>query len=544
MACLFGAFALAPTLAQAAAPPAAAPPAAGPHSPVDRSLAPTKIDRVPGAVIRNVDLGDLDLGDLDVGATPGEFRAPVRGVLITPDRAPGTPSRLLVFAHLRYPNCTDDTFAFPCPRGKERRFDEGMTYLGVALARRGFSVLIPDLAPLYIGGDLDSPYDQRAGFLKTVQILTDTALAASAGKTTRFGPPLDVDLDTSRVGLLVHSRSAYLVNDLAAAWDGTVSPIASVLAYGGAYDVAYHGGSDTSPMVPDVPYLGVSGSEDNDTPYAGALWLSQHIAAPRLAPALGAVVPGLGHTFINRTLSAARIDDRICGPRCPGAAAHERFLTNTAINWFTATLRGRRTQIPLAATDVLSRRLGGRAVQWLAASNGRRTTAFLGGGVGRFMTFGVGARARGCYPYEPMAPSRPGQCPIPAMGVSQNAARIAQIRVTPHAGVVLRTPPARDVVAVALQLAPSEDRTDDRRGSALRVEVRLRGGRSVVRRVRATDPAVLDRATRWVNGTYSIGTVRLPLPEWASRRQVQSVRVTGVGGVSRLDVRAVDLLQR
>lgn len=75
---------------------------------------------------------DVDSGDIDLGARRGQFRAPVRDVLVVPEKARNAP--LVVFSHLRAPSCSGgeegDVVAYPCPRGtKERRLDHGMTYL-------------------------------------------------------------------------------------------------------------------------------------------------------------------------------------------------------------------------------------------------------------------------------------------------------------------------------------------------------------------------------------------------------------------------------
>ena len=95
----------------------------GPHSPVNRKRAATTTVRRAGVVVRDVDLGAVELG-----RRKGQFRAPVRGVLVTPDR-PRANAPLVIMSHLRSPGCADDVSAFPCP-GKDVRYDRGMTYLG------------------------------------------------------------------------------------------------------------------------------------------------------------------------------------------------------------------------------------------------------------------------------------------------------------------------------------------------------------------------------------------------------------------------------
>ena len=113
----------------------------GPHSPLRRKIAAPKVTRLPG-----VRVADVDFGDVELGRRKGQFRAPMRGVLVVPEKGRRAP--LVVVSHLRMPGCTGDILAYPCPRGsKELRQDRGMTYLGEDLARKGYAVLIPDLAP-------------------------------------------------------------------------------------------------------------------------------------------------------------------------------------------------------------------------------------------------------------------------------------------------------------------------------------------------------------------------------------------------------------
>ena len=178
------------------------------------------------------------------------------------------------------------------------------------------------------------------------------------------------------------------------------------------------------------------------------------------------------------------------------------------------------------------------------ATNRSHENVFLAGKRGLLRAFGEGSRARTCFPTEPMAPYRKGNCPIPPLGVSQNADKITQVKLTPHAGVRLRTRPTRGVTSVVQQLAPSADRPDQAVGSPLRVRVRFADGRHVVLDVPATDAAVLNRATPAVNGTYSIGTVRLRIPRWARATPVVAINLTGADTTSRFDIRAIDLTQR
>ncbi len=231
------------------------------------------------------------------------------------------------------------------------------------------------------------------------------------------------------------------------------------MVYGGAYQVEFHGRKGTFPAMPDLPFLGVVGDRDRDVGFMGSMWLSHHVGQQRRQPALMAVVPGLGHTYVNRALSARRIDDRVCDGDCPGARAHERFLISTAQRWFDATLRHERSDVPMRGMSALPDRLSGLPVRWLAVTNGPRTIAYLAGRTGTFRTFGPLGRARTCYPLEELAPIQRGDCPLPARAVTQNAAAVTQVRLAPRSGVRLGTPPTTGVSGIVLHLSPSDDRT-------------------------------------------------------------------------------------
>jgi len=507
----------------------------GPHSPVNRKRAATTTVRRAGAVIRDVDLGDVELGE-----RKGQFRSPVRGVLVTPDR-PRASAPLVIMSHLRSPGCADDVSAFPCP-GKDVRYDRGMTYLGESLAKQGYSVLIPDLAPLFIGIGMAQPYDQQAGYRTIVGRLRDETVAASAGRATAFGKGLNGAIDARRTALIVHSRSAYVAGPLVQAWSRSRSPIVSVMAYGGAFDAPDDHGRFT-PMIPDVPFLGIVGDRDRDTKFTGQLWLTQHAGASRRTPALMSVVPGLGHNYVNRALSSTRLDDRAgCDATCPGPAAHERFLSSAARQWLDATVRRTRTTLPMTAAAPLPTTLGGLPARWLAVTNGPRVNAYLGGMRGSMRPIGRGGSVRPCLYVDPMNPAKPANaCPEPQRGDVQNASRVARVTVTPSGGVrvAARTRGVRELV---LQLSPNDDRADRRAGSPLRVTVRTASGRPTVIDVPATHPALRNRAGRDANGTYSIGTIRLMLPRSVTASTVTGIDLTGGSASSSLDIRAVDLV--
>lgn len=513
----------------------------GPRSPAGRQLADPRISQVDGAVARSFDLGDLSLGSVPGASAGTQFRAPVRGVLVTP-RNSKRRAELLVVTHLRYPNCGRTRFAFPCPKPPGRRFDQGMRYLGVEMARRGYSVLIPDLAPLYVGDDLDAPYDQETGFTATITQMLETLRLADAGLLTRYGPGLGGRVDASRIGLIGHSRSASASRQFVKTWQRSWSRVSSVMMYGGAYQVEYHGREGTFPAMPDVPFLGVVGDEDQDTGFMGAMWLSHHIDQKRSQPALMAVVPGLGHTYINRTLSRAGIDDRICEVDCPNAKAHERFLVDTASRWFGTTLRGRRADLPIRPTAALPARLSGLSARWLAVSDGQPNNVYLAGQTGELRPFGPVGTVRTCYPLEDLAPFQPGDCRPPARAVTQNAAAITRVRVAPTSGVFLSTPPTSRVAAVALHLSPSDDRTDGRRGNPVVLAVRLDNGKRIRIPISAQSPALLDRARSDRSGVYTTSTVRVNLPRWTRAHSIVGIGLSGGPTTSRLDLRGIDLV--
>jgi hypothetical protein len=494
-------------------------------------------------VVRTFDLGDVDLGPVPATQGADRFRAPVRGLLVTP-RGSRHPARLVVVAHLRYPNCGRDRFAFPCANAPERRFDRGMLYLGVALARRGYSVLIPDLAPLYVGHDLDAPYDQSAGFTETVSRMLVTLRLADAGERTRFGRGVRGRIDLSRIGLVAHSRSASATRDFVRAWSEPWSRVGSVMVYGGAHQIEFHGRKGTFPAMPDLPFLGVVGDQDRDVGFMGSMWLSHHIDQRRRRPALMAVVPGLGHTYVNRALSAKGIDDRICDGDCPSARAHERFLVSTAQRWFDTPLRHERSDFPMLGMSALPDRLSGLPVRWLAVTNGPRRIAYLAGRTGTFRAFGPSGHTRTCYPLEELAPIQRGDCPLPARAVTQNAAAVTQVRLAPRSGVWLGTLPTTGVSGIVLQLSPSDDRTDRHTGNPVVVVVHFAGGTRVRLHVRGDTPALADRATAKATGVYTTSTVRVALPRRLRTRTIVALTLRGEHTVSKLDIRGIDLAQQ
>lgn len=508
----------------------------GPHTPPGREPDATQGRTENGVVLREADFGDITLGD------DGEFRAPVRAHLVTPvDGAGRTP--LVVIGHLRYPACPDMQVAYPCPNGAPaRRFDAGMVYLAERLAEAGYSTLIPDLSPLYVGDDPTSPYDQADGLDRTLSLLLDNLDDAVAGRATRWGDGLTDRVDTDRFGFIAHSRSGTLAGGLVSSMAKHHRTVSSVLVYGGAFDVAYHDGNGTDPAMPDVPVLAIVGDQDQDTDHMGTMWLSAHLDQRRAAPALAAVVPGLGHTFVNRTLSEAGIDDRICAGDCPPAAEHERFLGDVAARWLDATMGGAPTELPLEGMSPLPDALGGLPVTWLATTDGPHQQVFAANQVGTLEPFGPDGRADTCYPPEPMAPAHPDDCPIPDSAVIWEASPVTRIRVGAQTGVHLATGDVPGTTGLAIHLAPSDDRTDGTGANPLIVEVGFADGRTVTIPLTGDEAPLRDRATKDATGVYTIATLRIPLPDWAADAALRSVVLRGDDRTGAdFDIRAIDV---
>ncbi|MDO5627099.1 MAG: hypothetical protein Q4G43_02150 [Mobilicoccus sp.] len=503
----------------------------GPHSPRGRKIPAPRVSTMPG-----VQIFDVDFGDVDLGRRAGQFRSPMRGVLVVPEKGRGAP--LVVVNHLRMPGCTGEVMAYPCPRGtRELRLDRGMTYLGIDLARQGYAVLIPDLSPLWIGAETSAPYDQIAGWQTIVGGLRDRVAAANRGGTA-FGTSLRGRVDTSRSALIVHSRSAYIVGTAVQAWKST-SPVTSVLAYGPAADAE-------DPAPPDVPYLVTLGSADADVYSTPSHWASAHLGEKRTSPLLVAQVPGLGHSAVNRTLSRAGLDDRrSCEGDCPTARQHEVFLQNTASAWLAATYPSGRTvasgdDIPTSATAPLPPRLGGLAVQWLAATNAPATLVYdSAAGARGVQAFGGGTIAA-CRYLDPMDPAQDrGRCAEPEEGVVEARGPVLRVGLRPAGGARFAVAPTPGVRQVDVTINPSGSRADRRPGTPLQVTlVDDAGGRHPVD---ASRTVLRDRRTAEESGVYTPVTLRLPVEVDAA---VVAVELTGRDGDGLVEVRRIDLLTR
>lgn len=532
---------LATGLAAAALPPAAraADPvmADGPHAPAGRQVAAPRTTHTAGVVVHDVDLGDAVIGPR---ARPNAFRAPVRGLLVTPAK-PAVHAPLVVFSHLRSPGCTDDSSAYPCPRGAaEVRYDRGMSYLAEALAARGYAVLVPDLAPVWVGQHLDGDYDQRAAWLTVTGRLRDEVVRASSGQRTVFGAGMAGMVDGRRTTLVVHSRSAEVMTTAVAAWARSSTPIASVMAYGG-YLTPPDGDDDPfrPPVPPQVPFLAVDGTADRDVEYSTPTWLAEHVGQRRSAPALGVLLPGFGHDAVNRALSSRGIDDRPEQAGLPDARAHERMLVSVTTQWLEQTIRHRPGTMPLRSASVLPATLAGQPARWLVVPAGRRAVWLAGTSPAPTTT---SARAVPvCRPWPAMDPTpHRRRCAEPDAGVLWLNSTVTRVRLGDGTG-------ARFPVALAhpgrleVDLTPSGDRADSRATTPLRIAVVLADGRRVVLPVDARSAALRNLATADANGEYTVATLRIALPDAVRRGRVTAVHLLGGPTGGTVDVRAVSL---
>lgn len=498
----------------------------GPHAPQNRVSAALNVTHRDGVAVSR-----YDFGDVEVGARPGQFRAPVRGSLITPDGG-SRASKFVIISHLRSPGCADRVYAFPCP-GQDVRLDRGMEYLGVALAKRGYTVLIPDLAPVWIAATPTGAYDQTKAWLRVVGSARDALGSDVRGTTHRFGLDLKGRVDLSGVGLVVHSRSGYVAGAVATAWARTTTPVRSILAYGPAYDVPDAAGRISPPVPANVPYLAVVGDADQDVPFNAEMWLSQHVEQKRRAAAVVATVPGLGHDAINETLSNAHVDDRLdCTPAtCPSPSTHRAVLTSVAENYFGATLQGRATDLPLAPDAVLPRRIGGLPARILAVTNAADRLTLFDADTSTAPRTSRGSHATLCRFYPPDDPARhPDACALPDLGTDMLVSRVARVRLTPGGSFSLPTR-LTNATSVDLQVTPYGDRADKTADSPLHVTLTTAAGRRVAPTMPADAPDVTgNRSTADANGTYVLGTLRIPVPAALRDQVITSVEVSAPRG--------------
>lgn len=343
---------------------ATAEPSGGPRADSGRRIASpdSRLNEDGTSVITSVDFGNVEVDG---------YVAPARGTLIAPTITHG-PVPLIVVNHLRAPNCSDGTYAWPCPEGTEEiRFDGGMEYLGENLAREGYATLIPDLTPLWVSEDVSDPYSQADLAYQIVGALHSPLGSDVQGASQFYGMDLEGVIDLESVGIIAHSRAALTVPSTIEIF--YPDHVISVLEYGAEADL--EGAFD--PPASDIATLFVSGDEDGVVGNASNLWLAERIQEPRTTALVSMQVPGYGNMFINRELQSPEVDDReACAEaECPSAADHEALLAAVATDWFNATIFGAETEIPLDAHDPIPQQYAGMDVRWLVATHGRDVTA-------------------------------------------------------------------------------------------------------------------------------------------------------------------------
>lgn len=507
------------------APPSLAQPmqADGPHASATRTVAPVQESRSDGVRVIRFDLGNLELTD-----TPGQYVSPLRGSLVLPD-APGSHS-LVVVNHLRSFGCTGQAFAYPCPAGSQDiRLDQGMEYLGVALAKRGYAVLIPDLSPTLLAATSSSNYPMGAASAKVVTAQRDRLMRE----------PYGASIASSPAALITHSRSGLFAPELIAAWRDSATPITSLLALAPAYDI----GSTWSPAPPDIPYLGLYGSLDDDVPFMAATYLTHHLGSSRTAPAFAVQVPGYGHMFFNQAL---RNDDdrKSCSSGgCRTAAQHEELLVKAAASWVDAALRPDATApLPRAASGPLPTTLWGEPVAMVALTPGPHVS-LLAGSEGEASAVAVaGGVSAVCRMMDPANPNRPAdRCPEPGEATVLTQDIPLRHVVLNAGGSLTYRPPTdpRPAAAVALHLSPFDNQPG---GHPLRLTFADAAGATCLVDLPGDHPVLATRKTAADNGTYVVGTLRVPVCSGVDAAHLASLALSAPTGKADLLVRGVDVI--
>lgn len=530
---LFGACLVAGTLLLSACTPSQEPPVAqdtsevsapadGPRAAADRPLASTTVFLNEEGTAR---ISEVDLGNVEESG----YTTPARGVLVTPT-SPIKEMPLIIASHLRAPGCGELEFAYPCADGSEpTRFDRGMIPLAERLAEAGYSVLIPDVTGVFVGADVDKPYDQAKMWNSVIGKLVDAVTTDTTGETDIFQSELADRIDTQTIGLMLHSRSASLANS-AAEFLGA-DKVKSILTYGGAYDTFDK--ESFSPPVVDIPYLGIVGELDGDVAYSAHQWLSEYLEQPRQNPAQIAVVPGFGHLLINQAAIEKGQDDRIgCETLdCPNGEEHQRFVAQAAADWFNTSIKEIENEIAWRNEQLLPPTLAGVPVRWLAATPGPQVTRIPA----TAFTPTSPNSATQCHHIDPMSPSDdPAACPLPENGVVYSVADIIQL------GDATATTTIPHPTTMAIHLNPIGDADDPSLENQLVVELELDDGQRIVQRLTADDSPLRNLATPEVNGTYITTTIRLPIGDLIAGRDVVSIKLATPNGGKTVEVLGVD----
>lgn len=449
--------------------------------------------------VQNSQDGQSTVIEVDFGnVSDGSFHAPARGLIITPKHA-DEKTELIVISHLRAPNCTDKSFAYPCPdQVDEFRYDRGMRYLGEHLAAQGYTVIIPDLGGIFIGADVEEPYNQQVMWQKLLNQFIDIIKSGQAEQMNKLGAKI-AQVDFSKVGLLVHSRSAMLEQAAQDIFGKT--NLRSIFAYGPAYDTVELEHISDAPI--DVPYLALVGSMDVDVGSSANLWLGHYATEQRTTPALSLELPGFGHMYINQAASAAKFDDRIgCDVlECPDAKAHENIIKNLTNDWFNATLKQAKSTLPITADMPLSEQVLGLPARWLGLTP--NALAFVDAKA--FVNNQSDAKI--CVHPDPTNPKQPDNaCPESENGFVQILTPVAHLsRATADVNI-------KGIHGLSLQLSPS-DSFDDVDGTAITITLHRKDAEPYQIKVAPTHPAVINRQSANDNGIYRLSTVRLPLTQ-------------------------------
>lgn len=488
----------------------------GPHAPQDRQLEPTQVSSTAKTQSALVDLGNTNLGP---------YSMPVRGLLITPQARASTAQQarwpLIVINHLRAPNCSDNSFAYPCPSGtSERRFDLGMAYLGEELAQQGYAVLIPDLSTSWIGADVTVPYDQRQAWRQIVGRLTEAIARDAQGGSKVFGGLKTAAIDQSRVGLVVHSRSASIVNT-AVDFFGSRA-VRAVLAYGPAYNTfdEQHFSPD---IAADLPYLSLAGDLDQDVGPSANLWLGKYLSKERTAPALVANLAGFGHMYVNRALSQEGFDDRRgCDLLdCRNEEEHEKLLISASKDWFATFIRGQKSGLPIDRDSQLPQELYGYKARWLAATTGSAVTHLS---ADRFKPMTAGS-ARTCRVADPVAPAAlEDACPDPELGYTE-VSPVVPVTYMKAAGAQVQF---EGLSQINLHLAPfgSSPKQEDGR---LVLKLVFSDGSSWSHTLAGQDSVLANRADETTNGHYLLASERIDVPDWVAHKKLVKVQLRAPG---------------
>lgn len=480
----------------------------GPKAAANRTTAPTEVRHSADGQIATI---AIDYGNAKVG----EYSAPARGLIIAPVKS-DAPTPLIILSHLRAPNCADLESRYPCADGiAELRYDEGMQYIGEHLAKLGFTVVIPDLAPAFIGLGVKEPYDQTLFWQDIISRFVSTIEQANGGDD-KLGTTI-APVDLGNIGLFVHSRSAQMT-DTAKRLFG--NHLKSILAYAPSYETFEL--ADISPAPMDIPYLAIVGSRDTDVGASANLWLSHYATTPRQTVASTVELPHFGHMSINRTAAKADIDDRRgCDMiACQDDKAHEQMILDVISDWFGASLQGKHSTLPLTPHTPLPEQVANHSARWLALSP--KAIGYVDAKALSETALDKSAGVQYCAYSDPMNPAAAimPACPEPEIGVVQILTPVAYIDHSAKA-----TANIKGASALALHIAPAGG-TANAKGTSVDIALSLDNGETVSLSIPATHPALMDRASEHDSGSYRLGTVHLSLPQAVAAHTISAITIS------------------